>query len=115
MSYSSSMPKALSKQVHVLGGVYNLVHQALARLYFQFAKDLLALEEIISSLQKVKGEAQKEFEKVDGQIEYYLMFTSSRQAKLAQFLEELIKKVEDLHCQNSAQETIQSAFVEQGF
>jgi hypothetical protein len=78
MSYSCSMPKALSKQVHVLGGVYNLVHQALARLYFQFAEDLLALEEIISSLQKVKGEAQKEFEKVDGQTEYYLMFTSSR-------------------------------------
>ncbi len=65
-------------------------------------RDLLALEEIVSSLQKVKEEAQKEFEKVDGQVEYHLMLISFGQAKLAQFLEELeilVKKVEDLRCQ----------------
>jgi peptidoglycan hydrolase CwlO-like protein len=58
-----------------------------------------ALKEIIFSLQKVKEEAQKEFEKVDGQVEYHLMLISSKQAKLVQLvkkLEVLVKKVEDL-------------------
>jgi hypothetical protein len=50
----------------------------------------------------VKKEAQKGFEKVDGQVEYHIMLISFRQAKLAQLLEELevlIKKVKDLPCQ----------------
>jgi hypothetical protein len=37
-----------------------------------------ALEEIVFSLQKVKEEAQKEFEKVDGQVEYRPIFISSK-------------------------------------
>jgi hypothetical protein len=43
-------------------------------------KDLLALEEIVSSLQNVKKEAQKEFEKVKGQAKYRFMFISSGHA-----------------------------------
>jgi hypothetical protein len=44
---------------------------------FAIQKDLLALEEHVSSLHKHKDDAQKDFEKVEGQIEYY--FISSQQ------------------------------------
>ncbi len=65
----------------------------------------------------MKEEAQKEFEKVDGQAEYHLMFISSKQAKLAQLLEDLemlVKKVEDLRCQKQRKIKNTGNFCEQG-
>jgi hypothetical protein len=78
-------------------------------------RDLPALKEIVSSLQKVKEEAQKEFDKVKGQAEYRLMLISSGHAKLTQLLEELeasVKKVEDMRCHNSTEEIIKAALGE---
>ncbi len=99
MPYSSSMLRISSKQMPILGKflVQCIKHQQ--DYIYNLQKDLPALEEIVSSLQKVIEEAQKEFKKVNGQAKYRLMFISSGQAKLVQLIEELevpIKKVEDL-------------------
>jgi hypothetical protein len=45
----------------------------------------------------VKEEAHKEFDKVEGQVEYRLMLISFGHKKLTQLLE----KLEDLHCHNN--------------
>lgn len=116
MPYSSNMPKSLSKQqVPVLG--VSLVHciKHLQEYISNLQRNLPALKEIVSSLQKVKEEAQKEFDKVKGQAEYRLMLISSGHAKLTQLLEELealVKKVEDMRCHNSTEEIIKAALGE---
>lgn len=113
MPYSFSMPKASTKQVHVLEKfvVQNIKHWQ--EYVSNLQRDLLTLEKVVSSLQKVKEEAQKEFKKVESQIKYHPMLISSREAKLTQLFEDhsaLVKKVEDLRYQNNANETIQAAF-----
>jgi hypothetical protein len=45
---------------------------------------LPTLEDYISSFQKLKDEAQKAFKKVEGQVEYCVMFIATREAKLIQ-------------------------------
>jgi hypothetical protein len=45
---------------------------------------LPTLEDYIYSFQKLKDEAQKAFKKVEGQVEYCLMFIATREAKLFQ-------------------------------
>jgi hypothetical protein len=46
-------------------------------------RDLLALEGWVFSLHTLKNGAQKEFEKVEGQVEYRLMPIASGEAKLS--------------------------------
>jgi hypothetical protein len=40
------------------------------------------LEDHVSSFQKLKDDAQKEFEKVKGQVEYNFMFIASKEGKV---------------------------------
>jgi hypothetical protein len=46
--------------------------------------NLLTLKGWVSSLHTLKDEAQKEFKKVEGQVEYRLMLITSRETKLSQ-------------------------------
>ncbi len=66
MPYSSNMPKTSSKQVLVLGESLVKCIKHWQDYIFNLQKDLMALEKIVFSLEKVKEEAQKEFEKDDG-------------------------------------------------
>ncbi len=59
MPYTSSMPKASSKQVHVLGESLSYALNTSKIIFFNLQRDLPTLEEIVSSLQKVKEEGPK--------------------------------------------------------
>ncbi len=79
------MPKALSKQqVHVFKEFQVQCINFWQEYIFNLHKDLPTLEDYISSFQKLKDEAQKAFKKVEGQVEYCVMFIATREAKLIQ-------------------------------
>jgi hypothetical protein len=54
MPYTSSMPKASSKQVHVLGESLSYALNTGKIIFFNLQRDLPTLEKIVFSLQKVK-------------------------------------------------------------
>jgi hypothetical protein len=66
MPYSSSMPIVSSKQMHVLGESLSSASSTGKITFFNLQKDLPTIEEIVSSLQKVKEEAQNELKKFYG-------------------------------------------------
>ncbi len=94
--------------MHVLGKSLVQCIKHWQRYISNLQKDLPALKEIMCSLHKVKEEAHKELNKVEGQAEYRLVFISSKHTKLTQLLE----KLKDLHCHNNTKETMKVTLVE---
>jgi hypothetical protein len=114
---NNNMSKPSNKQeIHVLRETQVLCIAKWQEYVSNIQQDLLALEGQVFSLHTLKDEAQKEFEKVEGQVEYCFMFIASRETKLSQLQSKLnshILNVYKFHFENSFAKAIVVAFVEQ--
>ncbi len=114
---NNNMSKPPNKQqIHVFKETQVLCIAKWQKYVSNIQWNLLTLEGWVSSLHTLKDEAQKEFKKVEGQVEYCLILITSRETKLSKLQSKLnahILNVCKLSYDNSSIEANRMTFIEQ--